>query len=89
LLATIDPTPGVRLLGVTASGLVEGTARQLSFEDADAAPWPEASGAVDAIRARFGDGAIGPAAAVGRHGLRVKRRGDGQWGPDDGPMARA
>jgi DNA polymerase IV len=88
LLATIDPTPGVRLLGVTASGLVEGTARQLSFDDADAAPWPEASGAVDAIRARFGDGAIGPAAAVGRHGLRVKRRGDGQWGPDDGPVAR-
>jgi DNA polymerase IV len=63
-------------------------ARQLSFDDADAAPWPEASGAVDAIRARFGDGAIGPAAAVGRHGLRVKRRGDGQWGPDDGPVAR-
>jgi DNA polymerase IV len=88
LLATIDPTPGVRLLGVSASGLVPGTARQLSFEDADAAPWPEASGAVDAIRARFGDGAIGPAAAVGRHGLRVKRTGDGQWGPDDGPMAR-
>jgi DNA polymerase IV len=88
LLATIDPTPGVRLLGVTASGLVEGTARQLSFDDADAAPWPEASGAVDAIRARFGEGAIGPAAAVGRHGLRVKRRGDGQWGPDDGPVAR-
>jgi DNA polymerase-4 len=88
LLATIDPTPGVRLLGVSASGLVTGTARQLSFEDAEAAPWPEASGAVDAIRARFGEGAIGPAAAVGRHGLRVKRRGDGQWGPDDGPMAR-
>src|SRR5690606_4664164 len=30
LLDRIDPSPGVRLLGVTASGLVEGAARQLS-----------------------------------------------------------
>jgi DNA polymerase-4 len=88
LLAAIDPTPGVRLLGVTVSGLVEGGARQLSFDEAAAEGWHEASGAVDAIRERFGDGAIGPAAAVGRQGLRVKRRGDGQWGPDDGPVAR-
>ncbi len=88
LLAGIDPTPGVRLLGVSVSGLVSGGAHQLSFDDAAAPDWHEASGAVDAIRARFGDGAIGPAAAVGRHGLRVKRRGDGQWGPDDGPVAR-
>jgi DNA polymerase-4 len=83
LLAEIDPAPGVRLLGVTASGLVGGTGRQLSFDDLGGPAWHEASGAVDAIRERFGDRAIGPASAVGRHGLRVKRRGDGQWGPDD------
>jgi DNA polymerase-4 len=86
LLAGIDPTPGVRLLGVSVSGLVAGGAHQLSFDEAGEPAWHEASGAVDAIRQRFGDGAIGPAAAVGRHGLRVKRRGDGQWGPDDGPV---
>jgi DNA polymerase-4 len=85
LLAEIDPAPGVRLLGVTASGLVEGSGRQLSFDDLAGPAWHEASGAVDAIRERFGDRAIGPASAVGRHGLRVKRRGDGQWGPDDDP----
>jgi DNA polymerase-4 len=86
LLAGLDPSPGVRLLGVTVSGLLEGAGRQLSFDDAGAADWHEASGAIDAIRERYGTGAIGPAAAVGRDGLRVKRRGDGQWGPDDGPV---
>jgi DNA polymerase-4 len=87
LLGAVDPAPGVRLLGVTVSGLLEGAGRQLSFDDAGAPSWHEASGAVDAIRERFGTGAIGPAAAVGRDGLRVKRRGDGQWGPDDGPVS--
>ena len=82
LLREIDPTPGVRLLGVTGNGLVEAGARQLSFDDVDGPDWHEASDAVDAIRQRFGDAAIGPASSVGRRGLRVKRRGDGQWGPD-------
>jgi DNA polymerase IV len=86
LLAGLDPSPGVRLLGVTVSGLREGAGRQLSFDDAGAPAWHEASGAIDAIRDRYGTGAIGPAAAAGRDGLRVKRRGDGQWGPDDGPV---
>ena len=86
LLAGLDPAPGVRLLGVTVSGLLEGAGRQLSFDDAGAPSWQDASGAIDAIRERYGTGAIGPAAAVGRDGLRVKRRGDGQWGPDDGPV---
>jgi DNA polymerase IV len=94
LLAGIDPAPGVRLLGVGVSGLLEGAAHQLSFDDVDGGPrgdgggsWHEASGAVDAIRERFGEAAIGPAAAVGPRGLRVKRRGDGQWGPDDGEVS--
>jgi DNA polymerase-4 len=41
-----------------------------------------ASEAVDAIRARFGPRAVGPAALVEPGGLRVKLRGDTQWGPD-------
>ena len=86
LLAGVDPAPGVRLLGVSVSGLVMGAAQQLSFDDAadgSGASWHEASGAVDAIRERFGDRAIGPASAAGDHGLRVPRRGEQQWGPDE------
>lgn len=83
MLARIDPTPGVRLLGVTGSGLVDATARQLTLDDAGGPAWHEATGAVDAIRERFGAGAIGPASSVDHRGLRVKRRGDAQWGPDD------
>ena len=83
LLAAVDPTPGVRLLGVSVSGLVTGAAQQLSFEDFEGASWHEASGAVDAIRERFGDRSIGPASAVGERGLQVPRRGEQQWGPNE------
>jgi len=86
LLAEVDVAPGVRLLGVTGSGLVGATDRQLAFDDVDGPAWHEATGAVDAIRERFGEGAIGPASAVDERGLRVKRRGDAQWGPDDGAV---
>ena len=83
LLERIDPTPGVRLLGVHVSQLTEGAARQLSLDDLDAPSWDDATGAIDAIRARFGDGAIVPASLAGPEGIRVKRRGDQQWGPTD------
>jgi DNA polymerase-4 len=83
LLDQVDPSPGVRLLGVSVSGLVSGATRQLSLDDAGGASWHEASGAVDAIRKRFGSAAIGPASTVGASGIRVKRRGQNQWGPDD------
>ena len=80
LLDQIDPSSGVRLLGVSASNLVSRPARQLTFDDADA-PWANATRAVDEVRRRFGDEAVGPASLVGEGGLRVKRRGDQQWGP--------
>jgi DNA polymerase-4 len=83
LLNRIDPTPGVRLLGIHVSQLAEGGARQLTLDDVDAPSWDAATGAVDAIRARFGAGAIVPASLAGPEGIRVKRRGDQQWGPTD------
>jgi DNA polymerase-4 len=113
LLDAVDVSPGVRLLGVSVSGLVDtvATARQLSFDDEvrgsgpDPSPpdpdrgrleadaqgggaaaarqlaWHEVEAAVSAIRARYGNASVGPAALVGRHGLAVKERGDTQWGP--------
>jgi DNA polymerase-4 len=99
LLGLVDVSVGVRLLGVSVSGLVEGPApsRQLSFDDgaapddgspAEARPpaWDEVEAAVSGIRARYGHASVGPAALVGPSGLAVKGRGDTQWGPDaDGP----
>ena len=41
----------------------------------------EAAIAIDQVRARFGDRAVGPAALLEAGGLRVKRQGDTQWGP--------
>jgi DNA polymerase-4 len=43
--------------------------------------WREVEAAVSAIRARYGNASVGPAALVGRDGLAVKERGDTQWGP--------
>jgi len=95
LLAQIDPAPGVRLLGVSVSGLADQATRQLSLDDAfdaersgaggdEASRWSDASYAMDRIRARFGDAAIGPASVATDRGLRVKRQGDQQWGPGAG-----
>jgi DNA polymerase-4 len=126
LLDAVDVSPGVRLLGVSVSGLLDTgtTVRQLSFDDevgpvppgsprpggpgraggpgrpatpgpgglvdldADMAlaatrqlAWHEVEAAVSAIRARYGNASVGPAALVGRDGLAVKERGDTQWGP--------
>jgi DNA polymerase-4 len=81
LLDQIDPSPGVRLFGVTVSNLAEGGV-QLTLDDAaPAAGWERATKAVDAIRERFGNDAVGPAALVEGGRVRVKRRGEQQWGP--------
>jgi DNA polymerase IV len=88
LLQGIDASPGVRLLGVSASNFASGT-QQLSLDDLmsegvhDDHQWQLAEETVDAIRKRFGTASIGPASAVSDRGLRVVRRGAQQWGPDD------
>ncbi len=95
LLAAVDVSPGVRLLGVGVSGLgatAAGGGEQLSLLDdvvdegdevrPDAAGWSAATDAIDAVRARYGDDAVVPASLAGPTGIRVRRRGDQQWGPD-------
>jgi DNA polymerase-4 len=43
--------------------------------------WVPVTAAVDAIRGRYGGSSVGPASLVGAEGLRVRRRGEAQWGP--------
>lgn len=86
LLAQVDPRPGVRLLGVSVGQLGTAAPKQLSMLEAGAGVeerWTGADVALDAIRRRFGEDAVGPAVLL-RGGLSVKRRGDQQWGPSDG-----
>ncbi|MGI9080587.1 MAG: DNA polymerase IV [Acidimicrobiales bacterium] len=83
LLGGVDPSSGVRLLGVSASNLVAARGRQLSLEEVMAAGDRRegVARAVDEVRNRFGDRAVGPASLVGQKGLELRRRGDQQWGP--------
>jgi len=88
LLEAVDLVAGVRLLGVSVSGLGQRAAsRQLSFtfgqgsseEDravSAQASWDEISQAVAAIRARFGRAAVGPVSA-----LKERREPPEWWGP--------
>lgn len=89
LLAQVDPTPGVRLLGVSGSHLVAPT-EQLTFDavvgdapgsapDVDLA-WSPASDALDGIRERFGPSAIGPTSALAARRPQ-DRPGSAPWGP--------
>jgi DNA polymerase-4 len=88
MLAAIDASPGVRLLGVSASNFTA-VSEQLSIDDlladrpSDDRQWQAAEETMDAIRQRFGSSAIGPASAVRGGALRVVRRGAQQWGPDE------
>ncbi|MEY3805825.1 MAG: polymerase [Actinomycetota bacterium] len=73
LLASIDFSQGVRLLGVHAQKLLtESVASPTLFDlDADSPTeieeqWVPASRAVDSIVSKFGEGVIGPASALGR-----------------------
>jgi DNA polymerase-4 len=86
---------GVRLLGLGVSNLgppgpeeSEQLALDLSDQAVTVPPhgqWRDASGAVEAVRLRYGDAAVGPASLLGATGLRVKRPGDTQWGPAGEP----
>ncbi|MET0144314.1 MAG: DNA polymerase IV [Ilumatobacteraceae bacterium] len=108
LLGRIDLAAGVRLLGVSASRFAA-PAEQLRFAGLDArapsagaadsarppaAAWSAASRAIDGVRKRFGDAAIGPASSVvtgpdGRPLVGFARAGSHQWGPGQGGPARA
>jgi len=94
LVRAVDPTPGVRLLGVSVSKLVNHPTRQLTLDEmapssGSRAARADVDAAIDRVRQRFGANAIGPAAIMGARGLRTKRRGDQQWGPNDsGPKDR-
>ncbi|MEO9223632.1 MAG: DNA polymerase IV, partial [Acidimicrobiales bacterium] len=84
LLAGVDPSPGIRLIGVAVTNLDTPGARQLGLFDGDSSDsgWQDAERAVDQIRDRFGNDAVGAGRLIGPDGFRVKRRGEQQWGPD-------
>jgi hypothetical protein len=83
LLDAVDVAEGVRLLGVSVSNLADDDGAQLSLDELASEPWDGVADAVDRVRARFGDDAVGPAATLGKGGLRLKRSGDQQWGPTE------
>jgi DNA polymerase-4 len=69
LFEKLDPDrPRIRLLGVSMTGLAVGPpGRQLSLEDAGSPrpdAWRDATAAIDDLRERFGDKAVGPAALL-------------------------
>ena len=85
---------------MSVSNLVTRQAEQLSFDDpgpggAGDSGGPSGHGpddgpaqvaqAVDDVRRRFGDAAVGPASLVRGGDLKLKRRGDQQWGPSADP----
>jgi hypothetical protein len=97
LLEKIDPTIGVRLIGVSVSGFVE-PVEQLSLlnfggngSDQSVAEgrstadlerdWSPASQAVDEIREKFGRDAISAASSINAVGRR--ELGRSPWGPGE------
>ena len=84
IMDTLDPSPGVRLVGVSGSNLGP-VFHQLTLDEAaDGAPvHGAADAALDVIRDRFGANAIGPASAVKGGKVRNVQRGGQQWGPDE------
>ncbi len=84
LLRALDLSLGVRLLGVSTSNFATPN-QQLSLLDHAGEP-ARTAGAIDEIRERFGDAAIGPASSISGRKLRVVRKGAQQWGPDQQPV---
>ena len=99
LIEDIDIARGVRLLGVGVSNLGEDQGQQLSLDLTNPSKDGAGSsagnrnseremvtnGLIDDVRHKFGDAAIGPASATVSGELRVKRRGEQQWGPNTTP----
>ena len=65
--------------------MISDRAREAGVESLVDAGLTSLLGAVDAIRERFGNAAIGPASAIGDRGLRLVKKGAQQWGPDQEP----
>jgi len=82
LLREVDLTPGIRLLGISVTNFDKDFAEQLKFGENSYSGWKNTEDAVDLIRDRFGVASIGPASMLGSKGMRVKRKGEQQWGPD-------
>lgn len=91
MLAGIEVTGGIRLIGVGVSGLGEAGERveQMSLLDSQATGGPDRAPdrrdlnrAVDEIRDRFGRSAIGPAALAEPGGIDAFEEGAQQWGPN-------
>jgi DNA polymerase-4 len=83
IMDTLDPSPGIRLVGVSGSNLGP-VFHQLTLDEAaDGAPVHGATdAALDVIRDRFGADSIGPASSVKGGKVRNVKRGGQQWGPD-------
>jgi DNA polymerase-4 len=89
LLAEVDISRGVRLVGVGATNLVEARLRQRTLvpiddEGSSPAGRDEVNRTVDSIRARYGSEAIGPARLTRNGRVRTFRTGEQQWGPGRG-----
>ena len=84
LLAKVDISGGIRLLGVGTTGLEEEQHQQLSLDDVlegdDRADWKLADEAIDEIRRKFGTDSIGPA-VLAKTGERLTRdKNEKPWG---------
>jgi len=90
LLDSVDVACGVRLIGVATQQLTDARVVQVSlpFDEVGASPTPEAhralEDAIDGVRAKFGDDAVGPATLLTSDGLAVARLGS-PWGPGADP----
>ncbi|HKB30656.1 MAG TPA: DNA polymerase IV [Streptosporangiaceae bacterium] len=79
--AGLDARASLRLVGVRAANLVAtaaGAGTQLALGDR-VSGWPEAERAMDKIAARFGPGAVGPAALVEADATEVRDGGDDSY----------
>jgi len=89
LLQQLPLLGGIRLIGVSVSGLSDDGPEQMALfgeperaRDVDSS-WQAVDEAVDAIRAKFGSGAVGLARNVQSRGLRdVTKQRNERFGPD-------